>query len=252
MSILNSTADIFQLMIQLKREIYVNDLIVHLNMPKSTASRILNQLTCAGFLEKETDKHAFKIGQLMFEVVNIIGYKIPLAEQILPQLNEVCQLTKHTGYISLLSEQYVLVLNAIPGNHSLRVVTEPGSRSLAIETSTGRAILARMSDAEIKNWFFTFYSSNKENQILFTQLMERILIVRKNNYSFAINETIPGAASVSCAIFDTKSDNYLSFCLTFPMIQNCDQEIQRLSLYLKRIAKNIGSKVGDLYWLDHD
>lgn len=252
MSILNTTADIFKLMRQLKREIYVNDLIANLNMPKSTASRILNQLVDAGFLEKEPDKHAFKIGQLMFEVTHSIGYQVPLAEQILPLLNQVCQLTHHTGYISLLSEQDVLVLNAIAGSHPLRVVTEPGTRSSAIDTSTGRAILARMSDEEIKDWFFTSYATNKDAQQLYTQLMQRITNVRKNRYSFAINETIPGAASVSCAIFDIKTNKYLAFCLTFPVAQDSDEQIKTLSQHLKKVAKTIGAKVGDTYWIDHE
>ncbi|WP_410014695.1 IclR family transcriptional regulator [Sodalis sp. C49] len=248
MSILNSTAAILRLMSTLKRGVTVTDLVEHLQFPKSTASRVLKQLAEAGFLDRDASSLAYQPGLMLLEVTHLVRRNSSLTDLIEQALRELCGLTGHTGYLSVLDGNDVLVLRVIPGVHALRVIRNAGSRSPAWGTSTGRALLARLPDTQLNAQFRAVLSPANDLPMHFTQLMDRLAVVRRCHWASAVNEAVAGAASVSCAVGDPHSGETVAFCLTFPASMADDTEIQRLSRLLCAAAMQIGKKVGDPYW----
>lgn len=249
MSILEGTADVLRLMSRLQRGVTMSDVVEHLGLPKSTASRMLKQLGEYGFLDRDPQTLAYHPGLLLLEVAHLVHRNSSLSDHVEAALRELCQVTGHTGYLSVLDGRDVLVLRVVPGAHALRVMTHPGSRSPAWATSTGRALLARLDDAQLARDFSSgLESAFAASPASLEALMERLQQVRRQGWAVAIDEAVPGVGSVSCAVRDPQSGESMAFCLTFPSAMASEAEINRLAGLLQAQASQIGRKVGDNHW----
>lgn len=247
MSILETTASILKLMVSLQSGIRINDVISHLGMPKSTASRVMNQLESYGYVEKDEARGLFLPGPLILSASHLVNRAAPLSELVDNALRSLCEQTGYTGYISMLNNQEILVLRVIHGRQTLPVVTWPGSRSPAWGTSTGRALLARLSEPQLQA-FLT--SPQVQTQLIGTdhsieKLTAAIAVARDAGFATAVNESVAETASVSCAIGDPTTHEAVAFCLSFPQTLAQPEELQRIATLLKETALLIAQKTGD-------
>ncbi|MDX5626549.1 MULTISPECIES: IclR family transcriptional regulator [unclassified Brenneria] len=249
MSILNTTAAILNLMSQLKRGITASDVITHLQLPKSTTSRVLKQLCETGFLSKDSHSSTYSPGLMLLEVAYLAHRTSSLTDDIEQALRALCLSTGHTGYLSVLDGADILVLRVIPGRHALQVITHPGTRSPSWATSTGRSLLSRYSDPQLQAYFAETLAPESKEQIPFDRLQEQLQTVKQQRWSSAINEAVSGTASISCSVKNPQSGEAIAFCLTFPASMANVQEIQQLAKQLTNAAMLIGKKYGDPYWL---
>lgn len=247
MSILDTTANILQLMIKLQGGIRINDVIVHLGMPKSTASRVMSQLESYGYIEKDEAQGVFLPGPLILAASHIATRQVSLNDQVEAALRALCERTGYTGYISILDNQEILVLRVIHGRHTLPVVTWPGSRSPAWGTSTGRALLARLEEDELNDFLASPLVATQLNGAAqdAESIKTAIQRVRQSGYATAINESVAGTASVSCAVGAPATHEEIAFCLSFPQSLASPEEIARLGGLLKEAAQTIALKTGD-------
>lgn len=247
MSILETTANILKLMVDLQSGIRVSDVITHLGMPKSTASRVMSQLEFWGYLEKDESQGTFLPGPLIMSASHLVSRQITLSDHVDAALRNLCERTGYTGYISMLDNQEILVLRVIHGRQALPVVTWPGSRSPAWGTSTGRALLARLSDTQLHDFFASplVVSQLSGTQQDVSMLVAAVARTRDAGYATAINESVADTASVSCAVGDPATHEAVAFCLSFPQHLATPEELQRIATLLKEAALTIAGKTGD-------
>ncbi|MCG8709021.1 helix-turn-helix domain-containing protein [Brenneria sp. 4F2] len=250
MSILNTTAAILNLMSQLKRGITAGDVITHLQLPKSTTSRVLKQLCETGFLSKDSHSATYGPALMLLEVAYLAHRTSSLTDDIEQALRALCHSTGHTGYLSVLDGPDILVLRVIPGRHALQVITHPGTRSPSWATSTGRSLLSRYSTQQLQVYFDQTLPAEGKRQLPFERLQEQLQTVKQQRWSSAINEAVSGTASISCSVKNPQSGEAIAFCLTFPASMASEQEIQNLAQQLTDSAMPIGKKYGDRYWLE--
>lgn len=249
MSILQGTADVLRLMSRLQCGLTMTDVMRHLGLPKSSASRLLKQMSEYGFIDRDPQSLAYRPGLMLLEASHAVYRTSTLADQVEEALRGLNRETGHTGYISVLDGRDVLVLRTVPGTHALRVVTFPGTRSPAWATSTGRALLARLDDHVLAREFGQDLEGGGPNSpTSFAVLMERIAEVRQQGWSFAVEEAVPGACSVSCAVGCPQTGETLAFCLTFPASMATPLEIKQVAALLVAHARQIGRSQADERW----
>ena len=153
MSILETATAVLRLMALRQSEVTMTDLVEHLSMPKSSASRVLKQMAEEGLLVRNSTTLAYRPSLLLLELAHIVRSSTPLIEMCAQAMDTLGTETGHTGYISLLDHNDVVVLRVRPGSQALRAMTNAGRRLPSWATSTGRALLARESDAQIRERF---------------------------------------------------------------------------------------------------
>ncbi len=247
MSILETTAKILTLMVERQSGVRISDVITHLGMPKSTASRVMSQLESYGYLEKDDVHGTFLPGPLIMSASHLVNRQISLSDHVDAALRNLCERTGYTGYISILDNQEILVLRVIHGRQALPIITWPGSRSPAWGTSTGRALLARFSDRQLHDFFA---SPQVVSQLSGTtqdvsMLAASVARTRDAGYATAVNESVADTASVSCAVGDPTTQEAIAFCLSFPQQLATAEELQRIATLLKEAAITIARKTGD-------
>jgi DNA-binding IclR family transcriptional regulator len=224
-----------------------------LDMPKSSASRLLKAMLEEGFLARVEGSAKYKVGNLLFEVARLYRLNSSLIGAADEALSAVCRATGHTGYISILDGSDVLVIRAHQGSHALRVFTPLGQRAPAFATSTGRALLARLNDADARTLCadnFVPPSPNAPQSI--DHLVELLARVRECGWSEAIDEAIPGVGSISTAVVDAESGERLSMCISFPSSTTSQSERNRIVTQLVAAARQVGAKFDDGFHSQHE
>ncbi|WP_347554109.1 IclR family transcriptional regulator [Robbsia sp. KACC 23696] len=252
MSILDTASDVLRLMARRQTDLTMTDLVDQLGMPKSTASRVLKQMTETGLLARDPVSLAYRPSMLVLELGHLVRAATPLIDMCGAALETLCGRHGHTGYVSLLEGQDVVVLKVRPGSQALRAMTNPGHRSASWATSTGRALLARETDDAVRERFRAglpaLDASEHRGPASVDALLAELALTRTRGYALAQNEAMSGVCSIGCSVADAASGERLAFCLSFPAGTLEPDSITALGRDVRAQAAQIGRALGDPFW----
>ncbi|MDR5758614.1 IclR family transcriptional regulator C-terminal domain-containing protein [Caballeronia sp. LZ035] len=270
MSILDTATNVMRFMARHQREVWMIDLVDHLDMPKSSASRVLKQMTDCGLLERDKQSLAYRPSMLLLELSHLVRSASPLIVMCAQALETLGARFGHTGYISVLEGNDVVVLRVQPGSLAFRATTHPGHRSASWATSTGRALLARESDQAIRARFASGLRGGNtpptaglanthaapedayapaRGPATLDALLDEITVTRTRGYALAENEALYGVCSLGCAVADPSSGECLAFCLSLPAGTRDYAALAELGQALLDQAITIGRSLGDPFWV---
>lgn len=253
MSALDNAIEILRCFSLRQPEISNADVIRLTGKPKSSTSRLLRQLKECGLLEQDAVTRRYRPGLLLFELGRLHRTENDFIAVTEARLRAVCARTGHTGYIAVLDGAEQVVLRVAGGSNPLQVVTPPGVRAPAYATSNGRAMLARLNDAEIRCRLpkpLPVVSPSAPRNA--TELMARIGEIRRTGYSESSNETLPGVGSLGFALSRGDSAETIGVALSYPSHTTPAQERTGLWQELRAMAVEIGRLFDDPVWLAPD
>jgi IclR family transcriptional regulator, KDG regulon repressor len=250
MSTLSNATAVLRLFSAERVEVSVSEVSRLLGMAKSSASRLLRAMQQEGLLSVRGSPPRYRVGNLLFEIARLHLTGSTLVTLADEALLELCRTTGHTGYISILDGSDVLVIKFHHGSNALRVVTPLGSRAAAFATSTGRVLLARLSDEEVRSLHperLTAPSKNSPRSM--RQLLANLDEVRRTGCAVAVDEAIPDVGSVAASVVDPAHGERIAFCLSYSASLVGETETRRIVRLITEAAREIGRKIGDPYWL---
>lgn len=243
MSILSSVVDVYRLFLRSGDELTVTTLVNELGMPKSSASRVLKQMTEYGLLEKRKDVPIYRPGLIIMELAHRARGMNPLIDMTLESLDEITKETGFTSYVSLRDKDQVRVVHARIANNMLQVITQPGTKLPIAGTSTGKALLSRNSLSEKE---VIICQEPEETQ---DKLRQELNQIEERGWAYSINEAVPGVASVSSTVYDPSQGTLYALCLSLPASQITPELLAQLATKICHKASYLGCMVGDPYWL---
>jgi DNA-binding IclR family transcriptional regulator len=253
MSALDNAIEILRCFSPRQPEISNSDVIRLTGKPKSSTSRLLRQLKECGLLEQDAVTRRYRPGLLLFELGRLHRTETDFVAVTEARLRAVCASTGHTGYIAVLDGAEQVVLRVVGGSNPLQVVTPPGVRAPAFATSNGRAMLARLRDAEIRcrlpKPLPVISPSAPRNA---TELLARIGEIRRTGYSESSNESLPGVGSLGFALTRGDSRETIGVALSYPSHTTKAEERARLWQALRAMAVELGRLFDDPAWVGLD
>jgi IclR family KDG regulon transcriptional repressor len=121
-----------------------------LNIPKSTAHNLLRTLQAYDFLQQDPADRRYRLGPRLFELSSVFSHHTPLLAAARPHLKRLAERTRETVKLGVLSEGEVLILAAIESPFQLHTRGDEGKRAPLHCTGLGKAILAALSDAQVR------------------------------------------------------------------------------------------------------
>lgn len=249
MSALDSAIEILRCFSPARPELSYADVVRITGKPKSSTSRLLRSLRDCGLLEQDQHTRRYRPGLLTFELGRLYRNHddfVGLAER---ELREVCARTGHTGYVAILDGAEQVVLRMVPGGNPLRVVSPPGQRGQAALTSNGRAMLARLTDEEIRARVpdpFPRLPPNAPQS--FAELMARIGEIRRTGHSEASNESIEGVGSHGFALRNGETGELIGIAVSYSSQATTPEERAHIREELRNLAYGLGRAIGDPLW----
>lgn len=188
-----------------------------LEMPKSTAHHLIKTLIRYGFIEK-LDDDSYGIGKAVIALTQSVVVNVELRDRAAPLLRELADSCDESTYLTVRDGTRVLYIYAIESPQRLLARSAVGDHAPLHCTSVGKAILANLTDAEVRALYDDGKSALKPftpNTITrFERLQEELAATRSRGYSmdnqehelqtfcigapiFNANRAVIGACSIS-------------------------------------------------------
>ncbi|QDY41159.1 IclR family transcriptional regulator [Candidatus Pantoea soli] len=191
------------------------EVVTALALPKSTVSRLLATMESEGLLERDPDSRCYRIGRVLLSVA---GHYLstPLVDSASAPMARLAASSGCMGYISVLDGNDVLVMRMFHGRFFTQLVTPPGTRVSVTGTSTGRVLLAQLSDEQVRQRFADNWQAASPNSPRHLDaLCQELARIRQQGWALARNETLPGISSLAVAITHKHRGESAALCLSF-------------------------------------
>lgn len=250
MSILSSAADVLRCFSSLRHDVTVTDLVSLLGMPKSNASRLLRAMRDEGLLETVGDSKRYRPSLLLNQVGQLYRFAASLIERSDNVVQRISDKVGHTGYVSVRRGAEIVGVTAHPGRNALRVVTTIGDRIPAFASSTGRALLARLSDDEIRALYPKgFVAPSETAPHSMDELLARVALVRQTGFAEFDDEAVRGVRAISVAVGDPTTADEVALCISFPSAIVAQEERAAIIRSLREGAAEIAALTKDPLFL---
>ncbi|WAI86238.1 MULTISPECIES: IclR family transcriptional regulator [Achromobacter] len=254
MSILDGVQRVLSLYADGAMELSFTDVAARLAMPKSTASRLLNQMQRYGMLDQDPASRRYRPGALLAQAVRAGMAATPLDEACRDVLARLSEDSGLTAYLSTLNQRETVVLQRLNGSNPVQVLSPPGSRRNASGTAMGRALLSRLSDTE----FQALYGADPTQPLPMEgrdcpatvgDLARLVEQSRADRCGLAIDQAMPGIGAVAAAVRDPATGELRGLCLSFVSFQADAARVARLRETVLTQVAGLGRQLNDPYWL---
>ncbi|HYP83635.1 IclR family transcriptional regulator [Variovorax sp.] len=252
MSTLANAMDVLKLMARLRRDITVTDVATELGAPKSSVSRTLSMMAEYGFLDRDPVTRAYRPGGLIMEASYHFRASRNASSLLEDELDALVRETGYTGYINMLDGADSMVVQMRTGTGgALQVYTPVGTRAPAYASSMGRAILARLTDAEVNQLIGSRLEVRRgDTPRTRKDLLERLAVTRAQGWALSRGEFVTNVAGISAAVVDAADRQVYGIGIGLPAQDLTDDLIHRFGRRVRDAAMKVGKQIGDAYWLD--
>jgi DNA-binding IclR family transcriptional regulator len=176
-----------------------------LDLPRSTAYHLVNAMIEEGFVTHIAEERRYCLGVAAFEVG--IGYarQAPLQRIAHQPLARLVDRTGHSAHLAVPHGRDVLYVLEERARGRAPLVTDVGVRLPAHLTASGRAILAAMSERQVRALYpdrDAFVDRHGRGPQSPSALRGLLSETRRRGYAVEDGEVTPGFASIAVAVLD--------------------------------------------------
>lgn len=214
------------------------------HLPRSTTYHLLDTLESTGFVVHVPEERRYGLGLSAYELASGYSRQAPLQRLARVPLAALVDRTGHNAHLAVLHGRDVVYVieERAPGRAPL--VTDVGVRLPAHLTASGRAMLAQLSNAQVRALFpdsSAFVMRNELGPRSLSGLRQLLVETRRLGYALEDGEVSPGFASVAAAVTDHAGHPLAGVALTF---SSRDTARARLADEVSRTARELTRRVG--------
>lgn len=120
------------------------------NTPKSTCHAIVNTLVMEGYLYTLRSPRTMYPTKRIWEVSQRINATDPIAQRLLPLLEQVRDQTKETVILGKRQGDVVLYLQIVESRNAIRYIANPGDFKPLHSSAIGKALLSALPENELR------------------------------------------------------------------------------------------------------
>jgi DNA-binding IclR family transcriptional regulator len=227
-------------------EIRLTDATRYLGVASSTAHRLLAMLTYRGFVRQDPISKAYLPGPALTGVAFAIFGRIDVAGTVTPVLRGLSERLRETVHVGMLDGAAVRFVAAVEGPTAVRVVSRLGRTMPAHCTSTGKAMLAQLPQAEFRQLLPDETLETITSRSIGSRAKLEVELARIREQGYAVNreESEEGVASVAVAIPTQAPGLRLAINAAAPQHRLTKSQYAAVAAALTQAAKEIGDQLG--------
>jgi IclR family transcriptional regulator, KDG regulon repressor len=226
-----------------------SELAVFLGADRSTALRILNTMSAAGYLFRDADgryRPTMKIPRLSHLILEDMEIRFSAR----PHLDKVSLDTGFSSHLAILSGEQVVYVDGVEGRGMIKVNAGIGSTAPVHCSATGKALAAYLKESSLKK---VLSSSTGDNFLKrytdktitgYSELLEELALTRQRGYAMDNEEYESGIKCIAAPVFDYSGAVAASIGLSGTASKIEDTGIEALAEKLKSAAADISMNLG--------
>jgi DNA-binding IclR family transcriptional regulator len=228
------------------RDLTARELGQRVGLHRSTAHRIATYLAARGFLTQNSSTSRFRLGLRLVELGALAARQTTLRNLARPHLEALAASTSESVFLGVRDHDEVVHLDVIDSTRpGFFLTTQPGRRVPLHSSSTGKALLAWLSDDELRRIVRATGLPRFTQRTLTTgaSLSSDLRLVRAHGYAIDDEETQEGAVGVAAPILDSSGSVVAALSLAGPPVR-IRNHLDQLAVSVKSTASAISSELG--------
>lgn len=215
-----------------------------LGYDKSQVSRTLKTLAEAGFVDRNPDSLAYRLGWHLFVLAARAGHP-GLVEKARPLLVRLVKETGERSHLSVLKGTEVLTVHSEPSPRAVQAAGWVGRTVPAYCTSSGRALLIDCDRGELEAVFsgshFPSAGPNAPRDV--ADLSRRVLAARARGFAVADEEFEAGLIALAAPVRDLSGRVVAALNVSAPKFRLADR-LEESALATKAAAGELSARLG--------
>lgn len=219
------------------------------NLHKSTVYRFLSTLIYKGYVSQDTSTSKYLLTLKLFELGNKKIEKMNLVTVAQPYLRDLMKKTDEVVHLAVREENELIYVAKVEPKKSIIMYTRIGMRKPMYCTAMGKAIMAELTEEEVKNiWDSSDVKIFTNNTIAdLSDLKSNLKDVRSKGYALDDQEVESGIICMGAVIKDYRSKicGAISVSGTIMSITEDNKETIASELLecVSKISKELGYKI---------
>lgn len=230
-------------------ELAVTEVAAMTDIPKSTVSRLLQTMAEQGLVEQHDETRRYRVGLLPFRLGQLYYAHVKVVDLVELEIEALVEETGFTGYMGVLNEAEIVILRKKHGRYPVQMVLPAGTRVAAATTAFGKALLARLSDDELRERLPPVVvegASGARKPI--AKVLREINAVREQHW--AIGDTaFPGMCAIGSAVGSADDQQVIGFSLSFPDSAVNAEMRRTIADRVVAVARKVAATTADPFWV---
>ncbi|MEG2174346.1 MAG: IclR family transcriptional regulator [Oscillospiraceae bacterium] len=210
------------------------DIAREIELPPSTASRILATLETHGFLYRDENTQRYYLGSSIARLGNLCYTHIDFRRISIPYMIELREIFNESVGLYIASKGYRICIERFESTHPLKRILSIGDRLPLTRGASGRLLLAYQAQAVIDELL---------RQDPYTTAA-RLDEIRELGYSMSRSEREEGVVSVAAPIFDSRHKAVAALNISGPSVRIDDRRMKEMALKVQEYALRISQEMG--------
>lgn len=232
-------------------ELTVTEVAARTDMPKSTVSRLLQTMAEQGLVEQHEATRRYRVGLLPFRLGQLYYAHVQVVDLVEAAIQDLVEETGFTGYIGVLNDADIVILRKQHGRYPVQMVLPAGSRIPAASTAFGKALLARLSDEQVRKKLPAVLADRVNGaRVPIAKLLSELDEVRQQHWAVG-GRTFPGMCAIGAAVGSADDQQAIGFSLSFP--DNAVDAKARAAIAdrVVAVARKLAATTADPFWASH-
>jgi IclR family acetate operon transcriptional repressor len=223
----------------------LSELARNLALPKSTVQRCLATLHEAGWIEPESaESRRWVLAMHAFAVAVTVIDRAGLRDRALPVMRQLGVQTEETIHLAIPDGGEIVLVERIDSPHTLRTVSPVGTRSPLHASSNGKAVLAALSEEELRAYLSDGLSQLTRHTLTDeAALRENLDQARSQGYAVSREELQDGVVSVAAAIMARNGRPVACLSISGPRDRMPPETVRAYGPLVARAAHDIGQQL---------
>lgn len=228
-----------------QQEIRLSEAAAYLGVASSTAHRVMAMLVWRGFVRQDPRTKAYGPGPSLTNIAFSVLNKMDLPALAQPVLKEVSAAAGETSHLGILEGRRIRFLSAAEPDVAVRVASRLGKDLPAHCTSTGKALLAGLTQQQLRE----LYPREKLEGVTTTSirtrsvLEEQLAATRERGYAVNHEESEEGVGSVAVAV-PSAARPHVAINIAAPVFRLTDEKVERFGSILRSAAAQLAALIG--------
>lgn len=228
------------------RELGVTELAGRLGLGTSTVHRLLTTLVAERLLERGRSAGRYRLGLAIYELGSSVGSHFDLHEAALPVMASLRHSTLETVHVAVLDGLEVVFVERLESPHTIRIFSRVGTRLPAHCTSTGKVLLASLSEDVLRGRLAQWLPSRLTPHTITDpeQLISQLGRVAAQGWAENAQESELGLSSVGAPIRDADGGVIAALSIAWPISRRSGGSLRRHTALVVDAAKVISRRLG--------
>lgn len=237
--------DILELFAERREAINLTELARELDMPASSAHKLLQNLLSRGYLETDKQGKMFRLGYKLFEIGSRYAQRTDLAGEFQLVAQKMVDTINESVFMTIRNGEMALYIAEKQSTHPVRFVSHLGMQLPLHATAMGKVLLSGMTEEEVGKLYPDKQLGRLTDTTItdYEELLRQIERIRTDGLGYSQGESVHGIRCVAAPVYGASGQIVSSIGVSMPESRWTEDTWGQIGETVRQGAKEMSTKI---------